>query len=362
MNDKVCKWTACFLAISAWFTVSTGFVCGEDEIQYLDRETRSAVTVVGNIEQESVAGLRYRLGARTEAVDVPVLDMIDVVHAVPGSLRIQQSKARSEELRSVAPDVTGPDSLRAIERAIKEYETLLVQGEQTAPAGPRRHWKFKIARLRAHAAMEDPARAKAAEEALTAFLRSGDSWQTVPAANLLARVLMIRGDAERAGETFRQVSKTKDLSPEFRREVVRLGIYWDLLGKDIKPASTALAALKIETPAGSSESVRLQALESFREAAEGRPEKALSQLEALDASAKVPADRGLIWLIKGHCEVIAGRDDRAFWDFLRVDQVCRENPFARSRAVEQLDRLFEGRSDWSKAILYRCKLWRDFAG
>ena len=119
---------------------------------------------------------------------------------------------------------------------------------------------------------------------------------------------------------------------------------------------------KLETPAGSSESVRLQALEQFRVATEGRPEKALSQLETLDASARVPADRGLIWLLKGHCEEMAGREDRAFWDFLRVDQVHRENPFARSRAVEQLDRLFEARSDWSKATLFRCKLWRDFAG
>ena len=199
MNRTIRRLTGCFLAIGAWLIASQGFVRGEDEIQCLDRETRNVVTVFGNIEQESVAGLRFRLGARTEPVDVPVLDLIDVVYAVPGSLRIQQSKARTEELKSVAPEVTGPERLRAIERAIKEYEILLVQGEQNAPAAPRRHWMFKIARLKAQAAGEEPARAKAAHEALTAFLRPGDSWQTVPAANLLARVLMNEGNPEQAG-------------------------------------------------------------------------------------------------------------------------------------------------------------------
>jgi hypothetical protein len=362
MKCRIGTLTGCFLAIGWWLVAGAGLLRAEDEIHYLDRATRSVATVFANIDQETVAGLRYRLGGRTEAVDVPVLDLVDVVYAVPGSLRLQVTRARTEELKSVAPDATAPERLRAIEQAIKEYELLLVQGERNAPAAALRHWKFKIARLKAHAAGEDPARAKAAEEALTSFLRQADSWQTIAAANLLARVLTGQGNAEKAGEAFRQVAKARDLLPEFRREVVRQEIYWDLLGKDTRTASTALAAQKLETPAGSGESVRLQALELLREAVEGRPEKALSQLDTLEAGAKGPADRSLIWLMRGHCEQLAGRDNRAFWAFLRVDQVHRENTFAWARAVEQLDRLFEARTDWPKATQYRCKLWRDFAG
>ena len=181
--------------------------------------------------------------ARTEPVDVPVLDLIDVVYAVPGSLRIQQSKARTEELRSVAPDVTGPERLRAIERAIKEYEILLVQGEQNV-AGRRRDvtGSSRSPGSRPRQPAKILLERKPPSEALTAFLRPGDSWQTVPATNLLARLLMNEGKPELAGEAFRQVAKTRDQPPEFRREVIRLEIYWDLLGKDIRAASAALSA------------------------------------------------------------------------------------------------------------------------
>ncbi|CAN5467370.1 hypothetical protein BH10PLA2_BH10PLA2_14500 [soil metagenome] len=337
-------------------------VRAEDEIRFLDRDSKGVVTVMANIEQESIDGLRFRLGARTETVDVPVFDLVDVLYGVPGSLRLVLSRARSEEQRSNALDLTSQDRLAALDRAIKEFEHLLIQGEQLAPAAARRQWRFHIARLKAQAAAEDPKRAKAAVEALTSFLQQGDSWQTDAAANLLARVLTLEGNPERAAEAFRKWTNGKGTSPEVKREFARQAILWDVLARNFKQATQTLAALKPGTPAATGEAVQLQALEHFLTAAEGKPEKALGDLDVLETSAKEDSDRGHIWLIRGQCEVLAGRDDRAFWAFLRVDQMCRENQFARARAVEQLVRLFEGRSDWPKAAFYRCKLWRDFSG
>jgi hypothetical protein len=334
----------------------------QDEIQYFDRASNAIVAVQALIEQENINGLRFRVGARGEPVDVPATDLIDVVYSVPGSLRLILARARNEEKKSVALGATQPERVQAIAQAIKEYQGLLKEGEQTGSPSARRHWQFRIARLRAQAASENRAETKAALTELTAFVRQNDSWQTVVAASLLTRLLANGGDFDAAAQAHRQLSNGKGLSPAAKREQAREVILLDLLGKNLKPASAAIDAQRVETPATGSEPMRLRALEALRDAADGKPERALSQLEGLENQVKEPADRGFLWLLRGYCESIAGRDDQALWAFLRVDQLYSEDQAVHAKAVEQLVKLFEARSDWAKAALYRTKLWRDFAG
>jgi hypothetical protein len=334
----------------------------DDEIRYFDHDSKTIVTVTANIEQDHIDGLRFRVGARTESIDVPVFDIVGVMYSVPGSLRLELGRARSEEQRSNALDLASSQRLAAIDRAIKDYQRLLVQGEQLASTGARRQWKFQIARLEVQAATEEPKRAKSAVEALTTCLQQDDSWYTNGAANLLARALTLEGNPEGAAQAFHRWMDGKGGSPEIKREFARQAVFWDILAKDFKPVSQAITALKATSPAGSGEALRLQGLELFLLAAGGKPEKALGELEILATGAKEDADRAYLWMIQGQCETLAGRDDQAFWAFLRVDQMCGDNQFARSRAVEQLMRLFENRCDWSKAAIYRARLWRDFAG
>lgn len=334
----------------------------QDEIHYFDRTAKAIVAVQANIEQESGAGLRFRTGARSESVDVPARDLVDVVYSVPGSLRLILARARNEENKNLAPGATRTERLQAIGHAIKEYEDLLTQTQPGALRAAQRHWQFRIARLRAQAASENPAEQKRAAAALKSFVREADSWQTDAAVRLLANCLADSGDFDAIAPVYRQAIDRKAPATSSKREQAREQIMWDCLAKNIRQASASLTSLKNETPPASSEMLRLQALEALRDAAEDKPERALSQLESLEKQAKEPADRGFVWLMRGYCEGFAGRDDQALWAMLRVDLLYNEDRVAHALAVGQLVKFFEGRADWAKATLYRAKLWRDFAG
>ena len=219
-----------------------------------------------------------------------------------------------------------------------------------------------MARLRAQAASENPAELKSALNALKEFLRQNDSWQTPAATRLLARLQANSSNFDAAAQTCREAANRPGLSAMAKREQMREMILLEIFGKNIKQASAAIDALKPAASGGTSEALRLRGLEAVRDAVDGKPEKALTQLETLQTQAKDPADQSVIWLLRGYCESFAGRDDQALWAFLRVDQLHVGDQIAHAKAVEQLVKLFEGRSDWSKAAFFRCKLWRDFAG
>lgn len=350
------------LALCLLVAACPGTSHAQDEIHYYDRTAKAVIAVQATIEQESSAGLRFRTGARVESIDVPVRDLVDVVYSVPGSLRLILARARNEEKKSLTPGATRNERLQAIAHAIKEYEDLLNQAQFGALRAGQRHWQFRIARLRAQAASESPAEQKRAAAALTAVLRESDSWQTNAATRLLANCLADRGDFDAITPVYRQALNRKGLASAPKREQAREQIMWDCLAKNTKQASASLTAQKAETPPGSSEMLRLQALEALRDAAEDRPEKALSLLESLEKQAKEPADRGFVWLMRGYCESFAGRDDQALWAMLRVDQLYNEDRVAHALAVGQIVKLLEGRADWARAALYRAKLWRDFTG
>ena len=76
------------LAITAIWAAGLASARAEDEIQYFDRQAKAIVSVTANIEQESAAGLRYRVGVRGEAVDVPAQDLIDVGYAEIGRAHV----------------------------------------------------------------------------------------------------------------------------------------------------------------------------------------------------------------------------------------------------------------------------------
>jgi len=232
------------LGICLFLVASPGICRAEDEIHYYDRAAKSIVAVQAVVEQENAGGLRFRSSTRSEPVEVPAQDLIDVVYSVPGSLRLILTRARNEEKKSLTQGATQPERLLAIAQAIKEYEDLVAQGQQGSLAAARRHWQFRIARLRAQAASENPAELKGALNSLTAFLRQNDSWQSQAAIRLLARLHANRGDFDAAAQVCRQAQGRAGLSTAAKREQTRETILWDILGKNIKQATAAIDGLK----------------------------------------------------------------------------------------------------------------------
>jgi hypothetical protein len=360
-----CSWNRIgqyFLAIWLLASYSAGTSTAQDEIHYYDHSVNSIVAVQANVEQENAGGIRFRTGSRVEPVEVATQDLIEIVYSVPGSLRLILARARNAEKKSLLPGATQPERLQALTEAIKEYEQLLKEGQQGSLATARRHWQFRIARLRAQAAADNPAEFKGAVSSLKDSANQADSWQAQAATRLLANLYAGHGDFEEAARACRQAANRAGIPAAIKREQMREAIRWDILGKNVKQATAAIDKLRSETPVAGGELLSLQALAALRDAAMGRPEQALSQLEKLEMECKSPGDRGAIWFLRGHCEIFAGRDDQALWAFLRVDLVYSEDRTILAQAVEQVARLFESRSDWAKAMRFRCKLWRDFAG
>jgi hypothetical protein len=253
--------------------------------------------------------------------------------------------------------------LQAIAVAIKSYEELLALGSpaRMGRAGP--HFQFRLARLKAEAAFDSPAKLQDALRDLKAFVKEHhDAWQTPSALRLASRLCADRGDYRSAAQIHRDAAGWSELSAKAKRDQAAEGMFFALLGKDASLAGQTLDSLRSQAPLGTPGAARVHALLALAAAEQAKPDDAQAMLNALAPSAKEPGDRAAIWLMRGFCEQSSGRQEKALWAFLHVDQLYGADRALHASAIHQLIKLFEARSDGAKADAYRQRLWREFAG
>jgi TolA-binding protein len=354
-----------FLGIVA-AAVLGGAACAqpvEAEITYFHRTKKAQDTVKGTIVEESPGMIAYRISNRVEKL--PAGDVIEVEYQPPSALlKADLRKAlRLEDEVEKAPDAAARKA--AAQKAIAGFNELLPKLTDSRYA--QRHIAYKVARLTARLAEDDPAEREQAIAALGQFLKEhGGGWQVSRAARLLAQLQLEKGDAAGAQKTFELLASKPDIPKETRREYQLLAVRALMRTGNHAEARKLLAAVQVLLPADDAAlRTRADIYAAGCQAAAGDVAGAEKQLKAVLAGEAEPALKALACNTLGDVYLKAGRSEEAFWRFLMVDTLYTQDPEEQARALYHLAQLFDKvKKDPARAQECRERLLkeRQFAG
>src|SRR5262249_25082223 len=112
-----------------------------------------------------------------------------------------------------------------------------------------RYLQYRIARVLALQAREDPGRSDAAVAALTGYKNNfPDGWEVVPALKLLAQLLEERDDAAGASKVYDELAALPGVPGELRHEAEAQAVRMLVRGGKYAEAETKLRALEGSAP------------------------------------------------------------------------------------------------------------------
>jgi predicted negative regulator of RcsB-dependent stress response len=331
----------------------------QDEITYYDRATKKDAKISGAIQSESPSQIVVKpaVGA---AKTIPVPDLGDIFYNVPQLIRQEYRGAFNAEGRAEKA-LKEADRRKELASALQRYQELL---PKVTEERPKTHVEFKIAKLLAWQAEDDPAGLDAAIDKLKQFKKEHpNSWEISRAADLLAQLLVRKKDYEGAQKAYEDLAATPNLSPETRQQCELKVAQVLVKAKKYDVAEKRLQELAKTVPADSPPGIRLQLSLAEAEAASGKAEPAAKRLEAIidkvsDVDLKASAYNTL-----GDCHRLANRPKDALWDYLWVDVMYYQNKEEHAKALYYLTKLFKELKDEKRAQQYRAKLEsKDFAG
>jgi hypothetical protein len=332
----------------------------QDEIRYADRTTHKDVTAAGTIQDESPSRIVYKPGAGSGTKEIPALDVIDVTYELAGTLKQAYRRALADDKRTTDPSAKDEDRQKGMSEALKEYQDLLpnLGGEKLKAI--RRQVQYKIARLLARQADDDPGQVDAAIEALQRFKKDyADGWQISTAARLLAHLQLLKGETDGAQKTYQELAAIPGIPPEVRDECELQAADALILGKKIPEAEAKLQDLLKSSGADSTQQSRIRIYLALCQGASGKVVEATTQLEAIIAQTNDNSLKAVAYNALGDCYRLANRQKEALWPYLWVDVIYHQDRQEHIKAMGQLARLFDDLGDKAKAKQYRDRLKKE---
>jgi tetratricopeptide (TPR) repeat protein len=335
-------------------------VRGQDRIRHADRKTGKETAATGTIQEESPSQVVYKPATGTGTREIPALDILDIIYEVPPAIRFTYRSADAEEKRGSDLSLKDAERKKAYREAIKNYEEILPRLQEGKLKFAERHARFKIARLLARQAEEDPEQVGAAMDALAKFKeRYSDGWQITPCAKILARLQLARGDTAAAQKTYEELAATANIPDEVRKECDLLIADALLRGKKYAEAQnkleTALKAVSADDP----QATRIRIYLAECQGVSGKLPEAETQLQGIIAKTAEKDLKALAYNVLGDCYRLNGRNRDALWPYLWVDVVYHQDRQEHVKAMEQLARLFEEQGDKARAKQYRDRLKKE---
>jgi hypothetical protein len=348
-------WLGCLTALAVDQTAPA-----QDDIRYVDRATRKELPATGSVLEETPSRVVYKPGTGAGTKEVAASDVIDIAYDVPGAVRLPYGRARADERKATDPTAKEEERKRALTDAVKTYQEILPKLTGDRYKFALRHTHFKIARLQALLAEDDPTKTDTAVAVLASFKKDyPDGWQIGQAAKLLARLQLEKGDADAARKTYEDLAATPDLSKDARQEYELLAVDALIQTKKCALAEKKLQAMLKTLPTEGPQATRARVYLAECLGVSGKLPEAVSQLEEIiaetaDKDLKAAAYNGL-----GDCYRLSGRPKEALWPYLWVDVIYHQDRQEHAKAMAQLAKLFEQQGDKAHAKLYKDKLKRE---
>jgi tetratricopeptide (TPR) repeat protein len=347
----------CFLGLSA---LAGAPLHAQDTIRFLDRKTMKELTPLsGRVVEESPAHIVCKsAGGATKEIAAP--DILDITYEVPSSVKLTYRSALASERKLVDRSGKEEDRKKAFHEAIKSYQEVLsrLAGEKSKFA--ERHVHFKIARLEAWGAEEDPGRRESAIAALMKFMKEhAGGWQVSHGAELLAQLQIDQGDIDGARKTYETLAAAQSISKEMQQACQLRIIEMLIRGKRLAEAEAKLQSLLKSVPASDPQAERVSVYRAECQGASGKLTEAVAQLEGIIAKTSNKDLKALAYNALGDCYRLNNRPKEALWPYLWVDVIYHQDRQEHLKAMAELAKLFEEQGDPARAKEYRDKLKRE---
>ena len=348
----------------AWAVSLTGNLPAraQDSVTYYNRAQKKEATVSGSIIVETPGKIVVRPTSGTaKEVEIPVMDIREVIYNLAPVLKNDYRIAVNRE-GGAEKDTKANQRKQHLAEALAKYQDLL---SKEAGEGAKRHFEFKIAKILAQQAEDDPAQADAALLKLKKFKADHpNAWQISACTDLLARLLIEKKDWEGAQRAYQDLEKTPNLPPELRQEANLKVAQVLVKAKKYPEAEQRLLEASKTVPATGPERVRLQMALAECQAASGKADEAVKQLDAVLPQISDPELKAQAYNSLGDCQEKAQRPKDALYAYLWVDVVYYQNRQEHAKAVYHLAKLFKEIKDDKRAEEYRNKLLKSpqFAG
>jgi hypothetical protein len=328
--------------------LATGCLCGlaivspasaQDEIKFFNRKTQKEESVKGMIEKETAQTIAYKLSTGRKE-EVPSFDVVDVIYKPPGGLAIDYRKPFQKEDKALAPTTKDDERRQLIKEALKEYADLVPRlGDQPFI---KRNVEYRIARLLARAAEDEPGQLDAAVEALGKFRADNpDSWQFVPCSKLQANLRELSGNTAGAQKIYEDLAQSEALPKEARQEFRLSESRLLIRANQHEAALKKLKEVAGEMAADDPRQARIQVYFTACNAAAGKSPDAEKQLKELIAGKADNEAKALACNALGDLHLRDGKTDDAFWDYLWVDVLYSQDREEHAKALFQLSKLFD---------------------
>jgi hypothetical protein len=318
------------------------FVCpafAQDEIKFFNRKTQKEDSIKGTIEKETAQVIAFKLSTGRKD-EVPSFDVLDVIYKPPGGLAIDYRKPFLKEDKAVAPTTKDDERKQLIKEALKDYADLVPK--LTDQPFIKRNLEYRLARLLARAAEDEPGQLDAALEALARFRADyPDSWQFVPCSKLLATLRELSGNTAAAQKIYEDLAASEALPKDARQEFSLAEARLLIRANQHEAALKKLKDVAGDIAADDPRQARIQVYVTACNAAAGKIPDAEKQLTELIAGKADNDAKALACNALGDLHLRDGKAGDAFWDYLWVDVLYNQDREEHAKALFQLSKLFE---------------------
>jgi tetratricopeptide (TPR) repeat protein len=321
-------------------------VVGQDKVERRDRKADKSIIVTGKIIDESIAGMKLKVGGVKDEV-IPAADIQRVYYDdMPPTLK-----------QSYYTLFVAEETEKNFAKLLKDYTDFnakaLVSNDVKPPV--KRYLEFRVAMLRVAAG---DANAQGALETFTIAHKA--SWEYAFAARALARLLLEKEDYQNATKLLSELSANTLVPAEIKQEAESLLI--DAMFQDGKTvevqAKLAAAIADTKTPPAQRDRYKVYLIGAEAKAGDGKLEDTVKKLEKVIAENADPSIRAVAYNIMGdiYREKKMPRD--AMWAYLWVDVVYSQDKGEHLKAMTRLLKYFDEEKDVEKQQIYREKIAR----
>jgi hypothetical protein len=347
------------VVVLAGLALGAGVVARAEDLVYVSKRPGEKVApppMKGKIEEEGPYGIKIKPPGKKAKVElVPAAQILKVMYdtepvmarldfrrpfnAEDQALDMEAALAKAKTDKERARARAKRDAL--LETALKGYRDL--EGKLAGSPHARRHVRYKIAHvLVLQARDEDREKVGAAIEALKAFAADNSSgWQIVGALRTLGKLQEKAGKTDDARKTYEALSEVPDVPADVKQESEVLVARLYLRGKKYPEAEKKLAALEGSLPAGDAMRAYVMVYRAESQLGQGNLKPVEKQLQAALRATSDDRVRALAHNLLGDYYWRQGKNEEAFWQYLRVDVVYNQDPEEHAKALYYLSKLFD---------------------
>jgi hypothetical protein len=313
----------------------------QDLVDYFDPASKAGNKVErirGAIESETPLGIRVK-PADGAAREIAPSDIRYIRYRAPGVPDLDYRKPFGLEDRALG-QTKEEQRKRLLAEALAGYRDVLSRLKESPAAA--RYFEYRIARVLAFQAEDDPAKLDAAIAAFSAFGKTHTGgWEIVAALKQLARLQETKGDLAAAGDAYAELARVPGISPRTRQESEILGIRLLLRAGRSADADRKLTELDSALSPGDPAKPAVQVYLAKGRLTRGDFAGVEAQVKSALAGTGDPSVQAAGHNVLGDYYLKKGQPEDAFWEYLRVDVQYGEDRDEDAKALYHLSQLFD---------------------